>query len=143
MQRGVERGPEDGRVEPRVARVDDDIDPMLLRERGDGGLVTRVDPCCGQAIVTKSRNGSLGPSDVEICQHHRVEERAATGDRSDGGANSAGSHHQDAHGGTLCTPVRAVGDRFGCRQAAKTRRLAPTAGNAAMRLARYEENHPA
>jgi hypothetical protein len=84
-----------------------------LSERGDGGTVTRVDPCRGQAIVTKSRNGSLGPPYVEIGQHHRVEERAATGGRSDGGADSAGSHHQDAHGGTLGTAVRALGDRFG------------------------------
>ena len=63
---GLERGVENRRIEPRVARVDDRIDRFGARERDDRGLIGRVECSSLEPRIVTSLDRDLGTRRVEI-----------------------------------------------------------------------------
>ena len=69
---------------------------------GDRVRVRRVDARGGEpAAVREPGDRPLGPVEVDVREHHVLEEVATLGDRRDRGSDSTGADHEDAHGRTL------------------------------------------
>ncbi len=100
----VERRAEDRRVEPRITRIDDRVDPMTAGELGHALPVARIDRRGREPIVAEPGDGSLGSRRVEISEDESVEERAATRHRRDRCPHAAGAHDEDLHPRTLGRP---------------------------------------
>ena len=98
VQRAASAAPEDRRVQPRVAGVEDGVGPLCAAEIGHGLLVARVDGDRRHPRVVMAFDGRAGAGRVQVGHDHALEERAAAGDGGDGRADAAGAEDEDAHG---------------------------------------------
>ena len=95
-----ERGLQDRGVQPRVARIDDDVGLGRLREGDDIGRLAGVDDRrreAGRIVEGLHRVDAQLLADVG--EHERLEERAGLGDRRHAGPDTAGTDDENAaHG---------------------------------------------
>ena len=92
----VARGVEDRRVEARVARVEDRRRADRLGQRDDVRRIRRVDRRRLEAVVEPG-DRALGAREIDVGEHHPLEEVAARRDRCRCTADAAGSDDEDAH----------------------------------------------
>ena len=102
---GLERRLEQRRVEVRRAEVADDVDAVLLGERGDGVGVSGVDLLRNEARVVQLGAEVVCPRRVVVGHDHLLEPRAigvaALGDGGDRLAYAAGADDECLH---QCAP---------------------------------------
>ncbi len=98
---------EDRRIEARVARVQDRVGALALRERDDLLDARRVDLRRGEAVAEPG-DRALGAAQVDVREHHPLEERALRRDGGGGAADTAGAEDDDAHRYLVCGKPRST-----------------------------------
>ncbi len=89
---------EQGRVEPRIAGVEERVGALGLEEGDHGVDVARVHLGRPEALVAVRRHGRAGPVLVDVGQHEALEEATAPGHPGGSRPHSTGAHDDDAHG---------------------------------------------
>jgi hypothetical protein len=102
---GVERGVEDRHHEPRVARVDDHVGSVVVRERGHRRGVARVDAgrhhrAAGAAPPVEGVEDGGRARDVEIRQHQVVDVGPPRRDPCERTPHAARADDDDSHDAT-------------------------------------------
>src|SRR5439155_22295310 len=97
----IERCCEYRRIEPRVARVEHDIDPLVVREGGDRSRVRGVDRLRYESRICASIDRAGRALEVEVGDDDPLENIGFRGRARDRGPDPAGSEHENAHRLTL------------------------------------------
>ena len=107
MTAGVERGCEYRRIEARVARVEHDIDALVIREFGDRTGVGRVERARYESRIRTPLDRRRGPVAVDIGDDDVLENFGFRSRARDRGPDATGSDHENAHAFTLRSMRRA------------------------------------
>ena len=109
----VERGGEDRRVEPRVARVHDDVGARLAGELGDRERVGRVERARRELTLVETLDRAAGSSHFEVGHHDLLEDVRGVCRTRDGPAHAARADQENPHRDTVRQAARAAAGRTG------------------------------
>jgi hypothetical protein len=104
----VERGGEDRRVEPRVARVHDHVDAHRAGEVGDRERVGRVERARRELTLVEALDRAAGSSHFEVGHHDLLEDVRSVCRTRDGRAHAARSDQENPHRDTVRQAARAA-----------------------------------
>ena len=116
MAAGVERGCEYRRIEPRIARVEHDVDAFVRARAPEMAAVFDASSACATNLASAHRStAAAGAGHIDVGDHDVLEHFGFRSAARDRGPDPTGSDHENADALTLRSRRRArvidVGDR--------------------------------